>query len=47
MIHFHFLLVDIDDVEVEFANLLAAILKPEDLQEVVDKEAILVSVALK
>jgi hypothetical protein len=47
VVNFHFLLVDIDDVEVKFSDFLASIFEPENLKEVVHIEAVLVGVAFE
>lgn len=47
VIGFDFLLVDVYNVQIEFAYFPAAVLKPKDFQKVVYVETILVSVALE
>ena len=47
VVGFDFLLVDVDNVQIEFAYFPATVLEPKDLQEVVHIETILVSVALE
>ena len=43
----NFLLIDVDDIQVESADFPAAILEPENLQEVVHVERILASITLE
>jgi len=47
VVGFDFLLVDVDDVQIEFSYFLATVLEPKDLQKVVHVKAVLVSVALE
>lgn len=47
MICFYLLLIYIDDVEVHFTNTTASVLKPIHVQELINIQAILFSVALK
>ena len=47
VVSFYFLLIDVDNVQIEFAYFPAAVLEPKYLQEIVHVETILVCVALK
>lgn len=47
MVCLDLLLIDPDDVEVHLAETAASIFKPVDIEELIDIEAVLLSIALK